>query len=493
MKKRLLIAAAMMLLGFGSAKAQDTVVNAQRKADTIVIITPDMSHLPELMRDLGVTLGHLSDSVDWKTFERDMEQWGREMEEWGRKMEEWGEGFEQKFEYPHKYESLKNEDMPVRSIVIGGSGNVRIKQSQDGFSLSRGDKEARRQPFMANGTLILGGPSDYEVAIPQLNEIIMSSSGDVIGRGMIKGDNLNLVVSGSGDLKLDVDYDTIHVLMSGSGDVTLMGQCKMIYADIHGSGDLKIQQLIASESHINATGSGEAWVNKEGKVTNYHKHKELNVDGCPKKKNLLFDANWNGFDAGLNMLFGPTLTDVYVPTGGGMELRPLRSWYFGFNIADVGVAFNRRHTAGLFTGIGIGWNNYSWNHDIIVMFDPDNVIYTVVPIETDPDHTVKTSKYGALFLQAPLMIEVRPTNSMYIDMGVTAGLRIAQWNRVKYSDGSNVKKYFSGPLNQFKLDASLRIGGENIGFFANYALLPIFSFGNQQEAHPVSFGFSIVF
>lgn len=498
--KTKMILAALLLLAFGTVKAQDTITVVKRgadvkKADTLRVITPNMSELPELMHELGMYLQLLNDSVNWESFEEDMEKWGTKMEEWGNKMERWGEGFEQKYEYPHEYESLKNEDLPVRSIVIGGSGDVRIKQSQDGFSLSRGDKETRRQPYMANGTLILGGPSDYEVAIPQLYEIIMSSSGDVIGRGKIKGDNLNIVVSGSGDLKLDVDYDTIHVLMSGSGDVTLMGQCKMIYADIHGSGDLKIQQLIADESHINATGSGEAWVNKEGNVTNYHKRKELNVGGRPKKNNLLLDAHWNGFEAGLNMLLSPTLTDVYVSTGGtnGMELRPLRSWYFGFNVADVGLAFNRRHTAGLFTGIGIGWNNYSWNHDIIVMFDPDNVIYTLVPVETDSDHVVKTSKNGALFLQAPLMFEVRPTRRMYIDMGVTAGLRIAQWNRVKFSDGSKVKKYFSGPLNQFKLDASLRVGGNNIGFFANYALLPIFSFGNQQEAHPASFGFSINF
>ena len=488
MKTRLFFAA-LLLLAFGTVKAQDTVTAAPKQQDPAIIMRnmPDMSQLPELMRELGVNLQMLTDSVDWKSFEKDMEKWGEDMEEWGRKMERWGEGFEQKFEHPYENESLKNDDSPIRSIVIGGSGDVRIRQSQDGFSLSRGDKETRRQPFMANGTLILGGPSDYEVAIPQLNEIIMSSSGDVIGRGMIKGDNLNLVVSGSGDLKLDVDYDTICVLMSGSGDVTLMGQCKMIYADIHGSGDLKIQQLIAGESHINATGSGEAWVNKEGNVTAYHQRKTI----PPTHKSLLFDAHWNGFEAGLNMLFN-TPADVVNTNNGaqGMELRPLRSWYFGFNIADVGIAFDRRHRAGLFTGVGIGWNNFSWNNDITIEYDPDNVVYTLVPIESD--QVVKNSKHGALFLQVPLMLEVRPTRSMYIDAGVTGGLRIAQWNRVKLEDGTQTKRYYGANINQFKLDASLRVGSDDIGFFANYSLLPLFTMANA-EVHPVSFGFSINF
>ena len=495
MKTRFFIAA-LLLLAFGSVRAQDTITVVKKnadsqKADTLRIITPNMSELSELMQELGVYLQMLTDSVDWESFGEDMEKWGEEMEKWGNKMERWGEGFEQRFEYPYENESLKNDDLPVRSIVVGGSGDVRIKQSRDGFSLSRGDKTTRRQPYMANGTLILGGPSDYEVAILQLNEIIMSSSGDVIGRGLIKGDNLNLVVSGSGDLKLDVDYDTIRVLMSGSGDVTLMGQCKMIYADIHGSGDLEIQQLNAGESHINSTGSGEARVNKLGNVTTYHQRKTC----PPTHKSLLFDAHWNGFEAGLNMLIDPTMTYAYNNPDGttGMEIRPLRSWYFGFNIVDVGIAFTRRHTAGLFTGVGIGWNNFSWNNDVKIGYDPEVDGYSVVPIESDL--VVKNSKYGALFLQVPLMFEVRPTRHMYIDAGVTGGLRIAQWNRVKYENGNSDKQFYGGigsGVRLLKLDASLRVGGDDLGFFANYALLPLFETSNA-KVHPVSFGFSLNF
>ena len=384
----------------------------------------------------------------------------------------------------------ESQEPHVNAIQVQGSGDVLINQTQDKFSLVRNEEDLS-QYEVVNGTLLLSGSSDYSVFMPQLNEILLRSSGDVIGRGTIKGDNLHLFVSGSGDLHLDVDYDTIRVELHGSGDVMLKGQCKVIYADVTGSGDLRIPQLHYAESHMNATGTGKVVVNGSSDVILQHTYYR---EPRPSKRTLLFDAEWNGFEAGLNMLVSPTLTDVYVSTGGtnGMELRPLRSWYFGFNIADVGIAFNKKHTVGLFTGIGLGWNNFSWNNDVTIEFDPDNVINTLVPV--DPNLVVKNSKYGALFLQAPLMVEIRPTRSMYIDLGVTAGLRIAQWNRVKYADGNSEKRYFSGPLNQFKLDASLRVGGgSDLGFFANYALLPIFSFGNEQEAHPISFGFSINF
>lgn len=191
------------------------------------------------------------------------------------------------------------------------------------------------------------------------------------------------------------------------------------------------------------------------------------------------------------MLFGTSVDVVNANNGAqGMEIRPLRSWYFGFNIADVGISFDRRHTAGLFTGVGLGWNNFSWNNDVTIEYDPDNVVYTLVPIEEDK--IVKNSKYGALFLQFPLMVEIRPIRHMYIDAGVTGGLRIAQWNRVKLADGSQHKHYYSASLNQFKLDASLRVGRDDIGFFANYALLPLFE-TSTSKVHPFSFGFSLCF
>ncbi len=72
-----LMLAAMLLLAFGTLKAQDTI-NAPRKADT-TFVNPNMPELQKLLAELGVTLEQLSDSVDWEQFERDMERWGAEM------------------------------------------------------------------------------------------------------------------------------------------------------------------------------------------------------------------------------------------------------------------------------------------------------------------------------------------------------------------------------------------------------------------------------
>ena len=444
----------------------------------------------------------------------------------------------------------QNEASQVKVIRITGSGDVMVSQTPGQFSLMK-EGEIVSDYRVESNMLLLSSSDDYEVEVSQLENIQLLSSADVISKNTIKGDYINVYNSGSGDMVMKLDYDTVHVIVNGSGDIILEGRCKVLEATLLGSGDLVANGMKADDSYIDIKGSGEAkgvdavslselmaelntnlgrlsdtidWKSFEAGMEQWGKEMEewgrkmekwgerfedkqggryeynygrpnSKADGPkdrrPVKKNLLFDANWNGFEAGLNMLFN-TPADVVNTNNGaqGMEIRPLRSWYFGFNIADVGVAFDRRHRVGLFTGVGLGWNNFSWNNNIKIEYNPDNVVYTLVPIESE--QVVKNSKYGALFLQMPLMLEVRPTRSMYIDAGVTGGLRIAQWNRVKLEDGTQSKRYYGASINQFKLDASLRVGGENIGFFANYALLPIFDMSNA-KVRPINFGFSINF
>ena len=482
MKTRLFFAA-LLLLAFGSVKAQDTITVPVKVDTTIQVVTPDMSQFNEFMRELGTNLQQLSDSVNWEKFERDMEQWGKEMEQWGRKMEQWGEQFENKFDKLYGNPASKKEEPQVHAIVVEGSGDVRVQQSQGDFSLSRGS-ETTTHHYVRDGVLTMGGSGDYEVVMPQLDEVIMRSSGDVLGRGLIKGKNLNLVVLGSGDLKMNVDYDTIRVRINGSGDVTLMGNCKVLYADLTGSGDLRIIELNTDETYTNATGSGDVLVNKDGKVISYQYQRERRAG----KQSRLLNPHWQGLEAGLNMLIDPFAANVYTGPNESMAIRPLRSWYFGFNLADIGIAFDRKKKVGMFTGIGLGWNNYSWKNHVAMTVEDGELINELLPEE----RPVKNSKFGLLYVQVPLMIEVRPTRHLYIDFGVTGGIRVAAWSRIKYCDGENRKTYSNYLTNLFKCDASLRVGGDNLGFFVSYALVPTFVKGRDAaKAHPLMLGLSI--
>lgn len=228
----------------------------------------------------------------------------------------------------------------------------------------------------------------------------------------------------------------------------------------------------------------------------YRGNTHRNTNGYPKAKerhyhSRFMDCQWAGFEAGLNMLVDPMGNDIYTGQQDLMALRPLRSWYFGYNIADIGIAFDRKHTMGIFTGIGLGWNNYRWKNPIQMKAEGNTLVTTLLP--DDPEWKVKKSKLGVMYLQMPLMLEAKPTRSLFVDLGVTGGLRLASWTKIKYENGSKTTTYDKYTLNLFKLDANLRIGGDNMGFFVNYALIPAFADADAKKAHPLSVGFSLIF
>lgn len=214
-------------------------------------------------------------------------------------------------------------------------------------------------------------------------------------------------------------------------------------------------------------------------------------EGRPRKKSLVFDPHWSGVDAGLNLLLGPGTSANFEGDYAFLEIRPLKSWNFNFNIADVGIAFNRRHVAGLYTGIGLGWNNYSFNQPVRIVKGESRLEGHW--IDEGNEGKVKKSKLGVLYVQAPLMLEVRPSRNFFIAAGVTGGIRIDAWTKVKFENKNKEKHHSDFYLNPLKLDATLRAGGDDFGFFASFDILPVFVESNGPTAHTFNVGFSLIF
>ena len=437
----------------------------------------------------------------------------------------------------------------MNTVVVNATGDVTIRQSDQYVVAWDSEHEWHANYNMADTAVYLDGTADFDVTLHELNHLTLLSSGDVMSAGVLKGKDLSVTLTGSGDVKLDLDYDNVYVWILGSGDVELRGRCNTLVSQGSGSGDLDVQHLqygdkremkttapdMASLSEILAELGenmqqlsdsvdwekfeqdmekwaekmekwghkmekwGERFEDKHGK--NYEYHYEYNdsrpapkedkpKSKRPEKKNLLFDANWNGFEAGLNMLLGPGFSANFEGEYTFLEQRPMKSWDFNFNIADVGIAFDRRHVAGLYTGIGLGWNNYSFNNPVRLVKGENHLEGQWI----DPSEAiVKNSKLGVLYVQAPLMIEVRPTRHFYIAAGVTGGLRVDSWTKIKFQNGDRMKAHSDYYVNPFKLDASLRVGGRSLGFFAYYNLLPTFDEAHGPLCHTTSFGFSLNF
>ena len=142
---------------------------------------------------------------------------------------------------------------------------------------------------------------------------------------------------------------------------------------------------------------------------------------------------------------------------------------------------------GLTTGIGLGWNNYSFNRPVRLIKGEQVLEHEALTEQ------VKKSKLGVLYVQAPLMLEVRPSGSSFFALGVTGGIRIDTWTKIKFQDGVKEKKHSDYYVNLLKLDATLRAGSDNLGFFASYNLLPLFVESHGPAVHTLNVGFSLIF
>jgi hypothetical protein len=97
------------------------------------------------------------------------------------------------------------------------------------------------------------------IAAPEYKEIGVSGSGDLVSDNALSGTNpLELHVSGSGDIKMQVNFPKVSAEVSGSGDIMLKGEAKDFDADMSGSGKIKCFDLITDNTKLELAGSSDA-------------------------------------------------------------------------------------------------------------------------------------------------------------------------------------------------------------------------------------------
>ncbi|HTN06697.1 head GIN domain-containing protein [Agriterribacter sp.] len=116
------------------------------------------------------------------------------------------------------------------------------------------------------------------VILPELREVDITGSGDITGETKFTGnDKIELGITGSGNMKLEVDAPAIEAKITGSGDIYLSGITKDIKCSTTGSGKIDATELKAENAVVKTFGSGNisvfasvklnATVNGSGDIT----------------------------------------------------------------------------------------------------------------------------------------------------------------------------------------------------------------------------------
>ena len=176
--------------------------------------------------------------------------------------------------------SQKRDVSAFTEISLKIGANVHLKQGNTQSVEVKGDESTLSKLIteVNNRALVIKYPSDtwfskwnpghvdIYVTIPQIDGLTISGSGSIVADDQIESRILNLILSGSGDIKLtDLNAEKVTATLSGSGNVQLSGKKKAaeFKATISGSGNVKAIDFPAVNVDVKISGSGNCWVNSE--------------------------------------------------------------------------------------------------------------------------------------------------------------------------------------------------------------------------------------
>ncbi len=102
-----------------------------------------------------------------------------------------------------------------------------------------------------------------------LESLEISGAADVKGETPIDANDLDISVSGAGDLNLEINAKTIDVTVSGAGDLSISGSTDRQQVRLSGAADYKAQHLKSKYTHAKASGAGSIVVYASEEIEAY--------------------------------------------------------------------------------------------------------------------------------------------------------------------------------------------------------------------------------
>lgn len=458
-----------------------------------------------------------------------------------------------------------NEDRPVESfngIDINGTSNVELIQGEIPSLKITGESGNTKsvKTEVRDGVLYIGRNSEEKeglkkakviVTLSKINKIKLSGAADCKSSNTIVTDNLDIQVSGAGDLNLDVKATKLKSEISGAGDVRLKGQVTDHEIDLSGAGDLKAMELETENTTAQISGAGEARVNAKNNLTaklsgagglfykdepanknieastaatakKYDHDNSVTIGGSGKDTTRLkFGDNhiiiipgdgddddnddarssekkddtyhhWAGFDLGVNMLLNK-YNEVKAP-GGYSALEQDYGHSFNYRLNFWEQDFNiYQEKVNIVTGAGFEWANYGLANKYSLT--PDTASFSA----NYTNVRFSKNRLQSIWINVPLLLEFNTSNnpkkSFHVAVGVIGGYRLSANYKQNFKFGGSEfesKTRDDYNLNRYKLGATARIGYRNVTFFADVNQTAFFKNGQGPQATPVTVGLTLV-
>ena len=359
-------------------------------------------------------------------------------------------------------------------------------------------------------SLIVEGSGASSFTLELETDLLTSRLGSASNAVLIgKATTHQLKVSGASSVKaFDLETETTEVSISGASNARVWAKT-MLTGEVSGTSTLSIKEKTLSQS-INLSGLATI-VDSEDQVVSDAQQatdtirvrigsREVTViDGksvTTKKRptRRSFRKNWSGLELGINGFMAPDY-NLNLPAGQEfLDLRYEKSVAVNLNLYQQPLSLIGNQL-GLYTGLGIGWNNYRLDNDILLVKGPQELEYTQV--EGD---NLNKNKLTMALINVPLMLEFQTRShselsKFHLAAGVNLGIRLSSHTKQVYmvnNKKDKVKSHEDFYLNPFRYDLQARMGWGKINFFATYSLNSLFRENKGPEVYPFSFGIRVV-
>jgi len=107
---------------------------------------------------------------------------------------------------------------------------------------------------------------DYTLTVRDLQGVSIAGSGDIAGKSRFVSEDFYTYISGSGDIRLELNTAHLTSDIAGSGSIHLSGKADVHQATITGSGEINAIDLDTQQASVSITGSGDCRVNASDKL-----------------------------------------------------------------------------------------------------------------------------------------------------------------------------------------------------------------------------------
>jgi hypothetical protein len=235
--------------------------------------------------------------------------------------------------------------------------------------------------------------------------------------------------------------------------------------------------------------------------------------GCRKGK---YNGHWAGVELGWN---GYTNSDFNMDFPGTpyMDMNVARSMMVNLNPFELNLNLVKNHF-GFTSGLGFQLSNYYFTGNYKLIEDSTNLVAYGVYDDKGKAADLTVNKLFVAWMNVPVLFEYQTNNKMrwnsfHVSVGVIGGLRISTytkqtfdtWNTfydLKDNSGTTVGSFYTDKkyvrdrgayhLQNFKLDATARIGWSFLNFWGTYSLTPMFMKDHGPELYPWTIGITLV-